>query len=170
MTNSTSHNGIDASYNNFTQWTIFSTKDSTTDSLEQLDSISGQRILEMRDQQAVSRNFSLFGNFLQIFTSGIMFILFVKYPKLRSVSATYALHVFVSIFGNGVAGLCQRLPPTLGDDFNYLTDTACCVIITHARVFYTNTLLFVAAVAMNRFFAICFPGKRFLSGKLSFFA
>ena len=35
-----------------------------------------------------------------------------------------------------------------------------------ARYFYTATLMFTAAMAFNRFFAICLPGKWWLRGKL----
>ena len=124
-----------------------------------------QKILEMRKQQTVERNFSLFGNSLQIFSSIIVFILFAKRPEIRSVNNMYLFHVVFSIFGNGIAGLCRRLPIAFGEDFNYLTNTTCTVIIMIARYFYTATLMFTAAMALNRFFAICLPRKRWLSGK-----
>ena len=124
-----------------------------------------EKIMEMRKQRAILRNFSLFSNSLQVFTSTLVFILFFKKSKLRTNSNMYAFHIFLSIFGNGIGGLCHRLPLVLGDDVNFLSNTACLVLLSITRFFYTTTLMFVAAVALNRLFAICFPRKRFLSGK-----
>ena len=144
------------------QWTTTATIDEIT---VQVPLKIQQKIWEMRKQQTVERNFSLFGNCLQIFSSIMVFMLFAKRPELRSANNIYLLHVVCSIFGNGIAGLCRRLPIALGDDFNYLTNTTCTVIIMVARFFYTATLMFTAAMAFNRFFAICLPGKRCLIGK-----
>ena len=144
------------------QWTTTAPTDENT---MQVSIKTQQKILEMRKQQTVERNFSLFGNSLQIFSSLMVFMLFAKRSELRSVNNMYLLNVVCSIFGNGIAGLCRRLPVVLGDDFNYLTNTTCTVIIMVARFFYTATLMFTAAMAFNRFFAICLPGKRCLSGK-----
>ena len=145
------------------QWT------QTEETTVQFPMKTQQKILEMRQQQTIERNFSLLGNSLQIFSSVIVFILFAKRSEIRSVNNMYLFHVVFSIFGNGIAGLGRRLPIAFDGYYNYLTNTICTVVIMIARFFYTATLMFTAAVAFNRFFAICLPGKRWLSGKFQTF-
>ena len=146
----------------FSQWASFTTAETTTD---QNTNVDMEKILEMRKLQAIMRNFSLIGNSLQILTSSLTFVVFYKKSGVRTVNNMYSFHVFLSIFGNGAAGICHRLPLGLGDNINIMSNTACIVILGLARFFYTVTMMFVAATALNKFFAICFPGKRYLRGK-----
>ena len=122
------------------------------------------KVLDLRRQMEINRIVTTAAVSFGVFTTSLMLYTILRNSKLRTLNNMYYFTMFFSLFGLMVTKFCCQIPLIINDN-NMFSDQTCNVCLRTARVFYTSSLAFLTAIALNRMFAICFPSKIFLTGK-----
>ena len=122
------------------------------------------KILQLRRQMEIQRIMSTSAGSFGILTTVFMLYIILHNIKLRTVNNMYYFTMFLSFFGMMLTRISYQLPLLISDVYS-LSNDACNISVRILRFFYTSSLAFMSAIALNRMFAICFPAKTFLTGK-----